>query len=81
MTAALDVRVLAALPRAVRTRVLHRTAVGAGSPAGTLAAVHVEAADALVTAWRGQSFVELPGRVRVWRRYEKLLFGPSQMSN
>lgn len=78
---ALDVNALAALPRAVRTRVLHRAALAAGSPPGTLAAVHVEAADALVTAWHGQSYVDLPGRVRVWRRYEKLLFGPSQMSD
>jgi tRNA(Ile)-lysidine synthase len=72
---ALDVHVLTELPRAIRTRVLHRTAVAAGSPPGTLAAVHVEAVEALVTAWHGQSHVDLPGRVRVWRRYEKLLFG------
>jgi tRNA(Ile)-lysidine synthase len=78
-TPALDARVLAGLPRAVRTRVLHRAAIAAGSPPGTLAAVHVEAMDALVTAWHGQSHLDLPGRVRVWRRYEKLLFGPSQM--
>ena len=77
-TDALDVHVLAELPRAVRTRVLHRTAIAAGSPPGTLAAVHVEAVDALVTAWHGQSHVDLPGRVRVWRRYEKLLFGLSE---
>jgi tRNA(Ile)-lysidine synthase len=77
-TVALDVRALTGLPRAVRTRVIHRTAIAAGSPPGTLAAVHVEAVDALVTGWHGQSHVDLPGRVRVWRRYEKLLFGPSE---
>jgi tRNA(Ile)-lysidine synthase len=75
---ALDVRVLAALPRAVRTRVLRRMAIEAGSPPGALAAVHVDAVDALVTAWHGQSHIDLPGRVRAWRRYEKLLFGPSE---
>jgi tRNA(Ile)-lysidine synthase len=75
-TVALDVPTLARLPRAVRTRVLRRAAIAAGSPPGTLAAVHVETADALVTAWHGQSHVDLPGHVRVWRRYEKLLFGP-----
>lgn len=75
---ALDVRKLEELPRAVRTRVLHRAALAAGCPAGTLAAVHVEAVDALVTAWRGQSHADLPGRVRVWRRYEKLLFGQAE---
>ncbi len=74
----LDVRALAALPRAVRTRVLRRAAIDAGSPPGALAAVHIEAVEALVTAWRGQSHIDLPGRVRAWRRYEKLLFGPSE---
>lgn len=73
---ALGVAVLAGLPRAVRTRVLRRAAIAAGSPPGTLAAVHVEAVDALVTAWRGQERVDLPGRVRAWRACEKLLFGP-----
>jgi tRNA(Ile)-lysidine synthase len=76
--AALDVAALSELPRAVRTRVLRRTAIAAGSPPGTLAAVHIDAVDALVTAWHGQSHVDLPGRVRAWRRYEKLLFGPSE---
>jgi tRNA(Ile)-lysidine synthase len=75
---ALDVRVLSNLPRAVRTRVLRRAAIAAGSPPGTLAAVHVDAVDMLVTAWRGQSHVDLPGRVRAWRRCEKLLVGPSE---
>ncbi|GAA4605632.1 tRNA lysidine(34) synthetase TilS [Actinoallomurus liliacearum] len=76
----LSVEVLAGLPRAVRTRVLRRAAIAAGSPPGTLAAVHVDAVDALVTAWRGQSHVDLPGRVQARRRYEKLLFGPSESS-
>ncbi|WP_460335357.1 tRNA lysidine(34) synthetase TilS [Actinoallomurus acanthiterrae] len=77
---ALRIDVLSGLPRAVRTRVLRRAAIAAGSPPGTLAAVHVDAVDALVTAWRGQSHVDLPGHVRAWRRYEKLLFGPSETS-
>ena len=42
-------RVLAELPAAVRTRVLRRRRVAAGAPAGSLAAVHVDALDALVT--------------------------------
>ncbi|MCO5968180.1 tRNA lysidine(34) synthetase TilS [Actinoallomurus soli] len=77
----LAVEVLAGLPRAVRTRVLRRAAIAAGSPPGTLAAVHVDAVDALVTAWRGQSHVDLPGRVQARRRYERLLFGPSESSD
>lgn len=67
---------LEGLPRAVRTRVLRMAAVKAGSPPGTLAAVHVDAMDRLVTAWRGQRHVDLPGRLRAVRRYGKLLFVP-----
>lgn len=67
---------LEGLPRAVRTRVLRMAAVKAGSPPGTLAAVHVDAVDRLVTAWRGQQQVDLPGRLRAVRRYGKLLFVP-----
>ncbi|GAA2405734.1 tRNA lysidine(34) synthetase TilS [Actinomadura vinacea] len=73
----LDVEKLAGLPRAVRTRVLRKAAVQAGSPPGTLAAVHVEEVDRLVTAWRGQRHVDLPGGLRASRRYGRLLFGPS----
>jgi tRNA(Ile)-lysidine synthase len=73
----LDAGRLAALPRAVRTRVLRMAAIEAGSPPGTLAAVHVDEVDRLVTAWRGQRHVDLPGNVRAFRRYGKLLFGPA----
>ncbi|MFG1998695.1 tRNA lysidine(34) synthetase TilS [Spirillospora sp. NPDC048911] len=71
----LAVEGLAALPRAVRTRVLRMAAIEAGSPPGTLAAVHVDEVDRLVTAWHGQRHVDLPGGVRAFRRYGKLLFG------
>ena len=57
----LDVVALAAAPAAVRRRVLHDAAVRAGSPPGALARVHVLAVDALVTDWRGQGPVHLPG--------------------
>jgi tRNA(Ile)-lysidine synthase len=77
-TDGLAVAALAELPRAVRTRVLRRAAIAAGSPPGALAAVHVEAADRLVSDWRGQCHVDLPGGVRVFRRYGKLLFGRSE---
>jgi tRNA(Ile)-lysidine synthase len=69
---ALDVERLAELPRAVRTRVLRMAAIQAGSPPGTLAAVHVDEVDRLVTAWRGQRHVDLPGGLRAFRRYGKL---------
>jgi tRNA(Ile)-lysidine synthase len=75
-TAAVRLEGLADLPRAVRTRVLRMAAVKAGSPPGTLAAVHVDAVDRLVTAWHGQRHVDLPGGLRAVRRFGKLLFGP-----
>jgi tRNA(Ile)-lysidine synthase len=68
----MDVEALAGLPDAVRARVLRRAALAAGSPAGALAAVHVRALDALVTAWRGQGAVALPGRVSGERRCGRL---------
>ncbi|MFC5754617.1 tRNA lysidine(34) synthetase TilS [Actinomadura rugatobispora] len=73
----LDVERLAGLPRAVRSRVLRMAAIRSGSPPGSLAAVHVDEVDRLVTAWRGQRHVDLPGGVRAFRRYGRLLFGPS----
>ncbi|KAB2386220.1 tRNA lysidine(34) synthetase TilS [Actinomadura montaniterrae] len=75
-TVALRVDGLAELHRALRTRVLRMAAVKAGSPPGTLAAVHVDAMDRLVTAWHGQRHVDLPGGLRAFRRYGRLLFGP-----
>jgi tRNA(Ile)-lysidine synthase len=71
----LDADRLAALPDAVRRRVLHRAAIAAGSPRGTLAAVHVEALDALVTGWRGQGPLQLPGGVSAERRCGRLHLG------
>ena len=53
-----DLRVL---PAAVRTRALRRAAREAG--VRTLASVHVDALDRLVTAWRGQGPILLPGGV------------------
>ncbi|MFG2087952.1 MULTISPECIES: tRNA lysidine(34) synthetase TilS [unclassified Spirillospora] len=73
---ALRIEGLGDLARAVRTRVLRMAVVRAGSPPGTLAAVHVDAVDRLVTAWHGQRHVDLPGGLRAVRRYGKLLFGP-----
>jgi tRNA(Ile)-lysidine synthase len=75
--AAVRLEGLAELPRAVRTRVLRMAAIKAGSPPGTLAAVHVDAVDRLVTAWHGQRHVDLPGGFRAVRRSGRLLFGPA----
>ena len=62
--AGLDIKRLSALPAAIRTRVLRDAAITAGCPPGALAAGHVERIDALVTGWRGQRWIDLPGGVR-----------------
>ncbi|HEX5595323.1 MAG TPA: tRNA lysidine(34) synthetase TilS [Micromonosporaceae bacterium] len=63
----LDVAALTDLPAAVRTRVLHAWARELGAPPSALSHRHVEALDALVTGWRGQGPVHLPGNIRVTR--------------
>ena len=70
----LDAAALAALPLAVRSRVLHGAAVTAGCPAGALTARHIGQLEKLLTGWRGQRWIDLPAGVRALRRYGKLLF-------
>ena len=65
---------LAGLPGAVRTRVLRSAALEAGCPAGALTAAHVARIEELVTDWRGQRGVDLPGGVRAARRSGEVLF-------
>jgi tRNA(Ile)-lysidine synthase len=72
--AGLPVRWLAGLPAAIRSRVLRDAAIMAGCPPGALTASHVEAIDGLVTAWRGQRWIDLPGSVRAQRRDGKVWF-------
>ena len=77
---------LAGLPAAIRSRVLRRAAVAAGCPAGSLTSGHVQQLGALVTGWRGQRWVDLPGGVRGFRRDGQVRFtrtdrlaGPQQI--
>jgi tRNA(Ile)-lysidine synthase len=69
---------LAALPAAIRKRVLRQAALGAGAPAGALSAGHVDALDRLVTGWHGQRWVDLPAGVRCARHCGKLHFTVGQ---
>ncbi len=62
-----DVTVLAALPGALRSRVLRRIALEAGAAADELSAAHLAELDRLVTDWHGQRRIELPGRVSATR--------------
>jgi tRNA(Ile)-lysidine synthase len=73
----LDIATLAAAPAALRTRAIRIAARQAGARALTLA--HLAAVDALVTAWRGQGPVHLPGLV-VTRASGKLLLAGSDRS-
>jgi tRNA(Ile)-lysidine synthase len=69
-----DVPALAAMPPALRSRVLRRAALEAGADASELAAVHVGELDRLVTDWHGQTRVELPGRISASRVGDTLRF-------
>jgi tRNA(Ile)-lysidine synthase len=60
---ALDISEISGLPTAIRRRVLHLWARKLGAPGAALSHVHVEALDALVTDWRGQGPVHLPGGI------------------
>jgi len=70
----LECAALASLPPAVRTRVLRAWLLGAG--VGELGAVHVQAVDALVVAWRGQRGADVPG-ARVTREAGRLWARPA----
>lgn len=73
---ALDVEVLAAVPAAVRRRVLRAEALEFGVPGGDLRASHLADTDALVTAWKGQGPVHLPGGVLATRDCGRLQLAP-----
>ena len=64
---ALAVTTLGGLPAALRRRVLRRAAVRAGAIDAELTHGHVLALDELVTAWRGQRWIDLPGHLRALR--------------
>jgi tRNA(Ile)-lysidine synthase len=70
----MTVDALVALPAAVRRRVLRSAALVAGAPAGSLTSTHLAALDALVTDWRGQGEVSLPGGLVAERRCDRLSF-------
>jgi tRNA(Ile)-lysidine synthase len=73
----LDAAELARLPAAIRARVLRTAALEAGASPGALSAAHIGAIEALITDWRGQGSVSLPGGRSVSRRYGRLCFtGP-----
>jgi tRNA(Ile)-lysidine synthase len=72
----IDIGALSALPRAVRTRVIRLALYAAGAPTGSISADHVSSVEALVTSWRGQGAVALPGGVKVVRLSGRLSLLP-----
>ncbi|QCX78263.1 tRNA(Ile)-lysidine synthase [Streptomyces sp. YIM 121038] len=64
---------LYALPPAVRRRIVRRAAIDAGAPAGALFARHIEEVDRLITGWRGQGAINLPGKVVAQRQGGRLV--------
>ena len=79
--AGLDAKQLKDLPSAIRTRVLRDAAIMAGCPHGALTAGHVERIAELVTGWRGQRWVDLPGGVRAGRRDGKVWFTSTEAAS
>jgi tRNA(Ile)-lysidine synthase len=73
---ALDISDLSGMVGAVRTRVLHAWAKELGASGSALSHRHVGALDALITDWRGQGPVYLPGGIRVARVRGQLLRVP-----
>lgn len=71
----LDVRVLEDVPAAVRTRVLRRAALAAGSPPSDLTAEHVWAVEELISDWHGQGPIDLPGKVKAARSGRPAVIG------
>jgi tRNA(Ile)-lysidine synthase len=63
----LDCNRLAALPKAIRTRIIRSAALDAGATPGQLTFEQIGAIDALICAWKGQGAVSLAGGVKVER--------------
>ncbi|SNQ46926.1 tRNA(Ile)-lysidine synthase [Frankia canadensis] len=76
-----EVPALAAMPAAIRGRVLRRAALDVGASASALRAEHVWAVEELVTRWRGQKPVPLPSGVLARRWAGQItLTGPAEVS-
>lgn len=70
----LSVELLAPQHPALRRRVLRAAAVSAGAIPSELFHEHVAAVDSLLTGWRGQRWIDLPGHLRAVRRDGRIVF-------
>ncbi|GAB3149385.1 tRNA lysidine(34) synthetase TilS [Micromonospora sonneratiae] len=73
----LAVPVLAGLPAAIRTRVLHAWSRELGATPAALSYGHVTSLDALITDWHGQGPTHLPGGIQVSRYRDALVALPA----
>jgi tRNA(Ile)-lysidine synthase len=62
-----------ALPSALSSRVLRKAVLNAGARPTELALGHVDAVDALLSDWHGQTRVDLPGRLTARRAGDALI--------
>ncbi|MDQ1484240.1 MAG: tRNA(Ile)-lysidine synthase [Actinomycetota bacterium] len=69
----IEAEALRGFPKALRTRVWRLLALEAGCSPGALVSTHLEALDTLVTCWRGQGPIDLPGRVQASRSDGRVL--------
>lgn len=74
----LDVGVLESAATPIRRRVLRLAALAAGAPGSELFHDHVLAMESLVTGWRGQKWIDLPGHLRCQREQGRLTFRSSR---
>jgi tRNA(Ile)-lysidine synthase len=72
----MDCAHLESLPRAIRTRIIRAALYAAGAPTGSVSADHVSAVEALISAWKGQGALNLPGGVKVERISGRLSLSP-----
>jgi tRNA(Ile)-lysidine synthase len=70
---ALDVDALEQVPQAVRMRVIRAALLEFGVPGGDLRASHLSDVDALISEWKGQGEVHLPGSIGASRSCGRLL--------
>lgn len=76
-----EIQDLEEMQRALRTRLIRRMCISAGSPGEDLTMEHVLAVDRLVTDWHGQGATHLPGGVRAERGYGRLTVRPRDGAN
>ena len=72
----LEVATLAALPKAIRTRVLRLALLAAGLDGGLLTFDQLERGDQLLVDWRGQGEIALPGGLSLARKSGRLILSP-----